>query len=358
MIRALRRMDIQNNKRIVALLALGAVGVMLTGCVRNTQNSTRVDLAEFTEAGPIRPEVDLRRLVEAKLPSGPYQLQAGDVLDIQLPAMVQSSPTNQPDQLIRLESRISDSGEIALPTVGRVRVLGQSVSEVEQTIAGTYYPEYVVHKPMVVVQLKQARHARVSVVGAVWKPGVYELRADQLTLVNALMKAGGIHQDGAANIHIIRAEKAGEPEEMTLPVKGLDLPFTDVKLQDGDSIEVERREPEMITVVGLVRNSGAYPYPPNAKYTMIQAIAMAGGTDELADPQWAKVYRQDAEGHLVHVKYRITDLGPSGAGNVLLKPGDIVSVEHTARTQARVLLSQIVRAGVGVNAGYRVGPGQ
>jgi polysaccharide export outer membrane protein len=187
------------------------------------------------------------------------------------------------------------------------------------------------------------------VVGAVREPGVYDLRHDEMSLVTAVLKAGGITEDNGGTIRIRRGTSSEEARALMLPVRGVDVPFVDVDLRPGDTIEIERREPEQFTVIGLVRRPGAFAYPNGSEYTLLQALATAGGTDELADPRYATIYRQTAGGELVHATYAIQKLGGED-GNPRIKPGDVVAVEHTARTQFRVLMARLLRIGVGAGA--------
>lgn len=142
-----------------------------------------------------------------------------------------------------------------------------------------------------------------------------------------------------------------EPESIILPVKGFNIPFTDVVLKDGDSVIVERLAQPLFSVVGLVNRSGNFPYPPNVQYNLMQALAFAGGLDPTAEPHYVTVYRLKQDGSIVHASFKIVKSGNSSqlteALNVRIKPGDIVSVEHTPRTRTKVFLDSIFRINLG-----------
>lgn len=131
---------------------------------------------------------------------------------------------------------------------------------------------------------------------------------------------------------------------LTLPIKGLNIPFADVALQDGFSVVVEPLNPQVFTVVGLVKLSGVFPYAPNVRYNLMQALAFAGGVDEIADPRFVKVYRQKANGDLIAATFKLNGTSPVGAPAVMIKPGDVVAVEQTDRTHWNLLLAEIVGA--------------
>lgn len=142
-----------------------------------------------------------------------------------------------------------------------------------------------------------------------------------------------------------------EPESIILPVKGFNIPFTDVVLKDGDNVIVERLAQPLFSVVGLVSRSGNFPYPPNVQYNLMQALAFAGGLDPTAEPHYVTVYRLKQDGSIVHASFEIVKSGNSSqltdALNVSIKPGDIVSVEHTPRTRTKVFLDRIFRINLG-----------
>jgi len=59
----------------------------------------------------------------------------------------------------------------------------------------------------VFAQVLEYKTAKVSITGAVEKPGIYELRSDQMSLVALLMEAGGIVDEGATLIRIIHPDE-------------------------------------------------------------------------------------------------------------------------------------------------------
>jgi protein involved in polysaccharide export with SLBB domain len=70
----------------------------------------------------------------------------------------------------------------------------------------------------------------------------------------------------------------------------MNIPFRDIALANGSVIEVEQINPQVFTVIGLVRRAGAFPYPPKARYTLLDALGFAGGVDEIIDPRFVRVY--------------------------------------------------------------------
>ncbi|MFC1739098.1 SLBB domain-containing protein [Planctomycetota bacterium] len=143
--------------------------------------------------------------------------------------------------------------------------------------------------------------------------------------------------------------KDNEPQTLVLPIKGLNIPFADIALQEGDSIEVERLELPLVTVVGLVNKPGNFTYPPDVQYNLMQALGFAGGLNQAAEPRYATVYRLKADGEIVSAAFNFRKGSRLADGsNVLIKPGDIVDVEHTPRTRTKLFLDKMFRINMGL----------
>ncbi len=144
-----------------------------------------------------------------------------------------------------------------------------------------------------------------------------------------------------------KSGKFKKPEPFVLPVKGLNIPFADVVLRDGDSVIVERFREPLITVVGLVNRPCNFPYPPDVKYNLMQALGFAGGLLLSAEPRYATVYRLRADGTTVSAAFNIVNVAknadPTDALSVRLKPYDVVAVQHTPRTRVKVFWDRVFR---------------
>jgi protein involved in polysaccharide export with SLBB domain len=142
--------------------------------------------------------------------------------------------------------------------------------------------------------------------------------------------------------------KPRKSESLILPVKGLNIPFADVALEDGDSVIVERLQPPLFSVMGLVNGPGNFPYPPDVQYTLMQAIGFGGGLNLITEPRYATIYRLKRDGTCIHVTFPIKgDAKLANASNTLIKPGDIIAVEHTPRTRTALFLDRTFRFSIG-----------
>ena len=184
--------------------------VNLAGCGDQVRLPSPEGLAEFEDAGPVGPTVDMDHLVKAKIDGGPYRVAPSEVLELTMPTILQVVTAEEPDvsgKMAPYMCRISEAGTITLPVVGEIEVGEKSLAEIESAIIDVYYPRYAVTRPSVFARVLEYKTAKVSITGAVKNPGLYELRSDKKSLVSLLMEAGGIIDEGAALIRIIRPEE-------------------------------------------------------------------------------------------------------------------------------------------------------
>lgn len=183
-------------------------------------------------------------------------------------------------------------------------------------------------------------------------------RGTQTHYLRLSAKADEVFGQDAAQISapskILRAQRiteAGGPrksDSLVLPIKGFNIPFADIELQDGDSVIVERLQPPLFTVMGLVNNPGNFPYSPDVRYTLMQTMGFAGGLNQIAEPRYATIYRLKRDGTCVSATFPIKGKSKlADASNTLIKPGDIIAVEHTPRTRTALFLDRAFRINIG-----------
>jgi polysaccharide export outer membrane protein len=121
-----------------------------------------------------------------------YKIGPQDVLDIS----VFKAP-----ELAR-SVQVAETGTINLPLVGEVVAAGRTPQEVERDLAKRLGTKYL-QSPQVTVYVKEYNSQRVTVEGAVKKPGVYPLRAGT-TLMQSLAVAGGLDETSESNVVVFR----------------------------------------------------------------------------------------------------------------------------------------------------------
>lgn len=120
-----------------------------------------------------------------------------------LPAVAQGSSGSDliaPQDLLNIEVfkvpdlsktvRVEDNGKITLPLIGSIQASGMSASRLEKVIAQRLEKDYM-HNPQVNVFVEESTRNRVTVSGAVNRPGVFPLAGDT-TVTQAIAEAEGL----------------------------------------------------------------------------------------------------------------------------------------------------------------------
>jgi polysaccharide export outer membrane protein len=147
------------------LILLSAALIAATGLLGGCQ-SAKIDERTVAEANRNLPE----SLPAGALPARPvmgstdYRVGALDVLDIEVYGA---------EDLTR-SVRVSEGGEFTLPLIGRVPAAGLTVGELEKDIEKRLSEKYL-EDPQVTVFVKEYMSQRVTVEGAVRKPGIISL---------------------------------------------------------------------------------------------------------------------------------------------------------------------------------------
>ncbi|MCH5375674.1 MAG: polysaccharide export protein [Planctomycetes bacterium] len=297
-------------------------------------------------------KVDLTRLAQTSVPS--QVIYVGDVLEVTIATGLEDrSPPSWP-------LRVADSGEINIPLVGPVRVAGLMLTDAEQAIRHESVARRIYRDPNVAVLLKQRKTIRVTVVGAVTKAGTYELPAAGGDLLAALIAAGGLKETAST---IVEIRNVQDPAGLQASYNGQRTTLTendsvridliaaaegvnpDYRIQDGSIVMVREQEPTTVQVIGLVRKPDQFEVPPDQSVRLLDAIALAGGLSiELADK--VQVIRQlDDMDEPVVIQCSVRDAKRGGKANLLLAPGDVVSVEETPLTFTVGTIQSFVRFG-------------
>lgn len=149
-----------------------------------------------------------------------YRLQAEDVLRITV--------YEQPD--LDTTARISSTGEISFPLLGKINVSGLSISELKDKIEKLLAADYLIH-PQVQVFIDKYGSKQVSVLGAVKKPGKYDMYPERdTTVLEAIAMAEGFSDIASQNgTRIIRKENG---KEVRIPIKVTDVTKKGMKEKD------------------------------------------------------------------------------------------------------------------------------
>lgn len=196
--------------RFKCILFLFAVFLSLTSCVSTKQLSY---LQEDEKA------VD--SIIEVQRLRKPYRIQVGDLLSIRVKALDQelvgmfnpigeTNPNATTEQSVYFDGFTVDlHGNIRVPTLGEINVLGFTEEEIREKIEKLLLEEYFRDEAnlFVTVKLSGIRYTTIGEIGT----GSQVIYKEQVTIMEAIANAGGITDLGdRKNVKIIRQYPHGE----------------------------------------------------------------------------------------------------------------------------------------------------
>jgi polysaccharide export outer membrane protein len=254
------------------------------------------------------------------------------------------------DKLNR-EPRVNGQGEITMPLVGVVKVGGMTPQEIEKRLTELYDAKYLVN-PQITVAVKEFRHQRVAVTGAVAKPGSYEIIGPR-TLLEVLSLAGGFINQGYPTgggaqagdvVDVIRHQNAPDlaasmktgaakpfsPKTETIVIDLRRLvsgqePQLNIPIHTGDVVHVPFAGTAY--VLGGVRKPGNIAVKENI--TISQAVAMAGGVDPILGTSSITVMRFDDQGKPISINTNLDSIIARSNPDLPLKDNDVVVVNES-----------------------------
>ncbi|WP_460184593.1 polysaccharide biosynthesis/export family protein [Thermopirellula anaerolimosa] len=343
--------------------------VPLAGCAeRQVYRPSKLPVEFQAKPVPDLRNIPLPQFSDQSVPSD--VIMSGDVLQVTVATDLESRPNPVP-------VRVDDLGIIRVPYIGPVQVGGLRFAEAERAIAAAAVERDVFRHPTVTVIRSQQRTYQVTVVGAVNKPGVYNLPASNSNLLSALVAAEGLNTKAGPVVEIRRAESsessaerppltadagsadgsfdgvrpAGWSDSSPLRVRQINLTSPDggspreYRLADGDVVNVTEREALPFFVDGLVAKPGAYPMPPDQPIRILDAVALAGGkSNPLADKVWIVRHVPGRE-EPVLIKVSLRRAKEDSQENLFVAAGDVISIEETPGTFIYNLLKGFVHIG-------------
>jgi polysaccharide export outer membrane protein len=259
---------------------------------------------------------------------GEYRVNPGDILEVTV--------YNEPD--LTKTVQVSSEGYISYPLLGKVEVGGMTVFDISEKMRVLLAKDYLVN-PQVSVSIRQFN--TISILGEVEKPGSYELKGN-MTIIEALALAGGLTQYAdPTNAKVVRNEN-GEKTTIAINIEDVTKKgdkSKDIVLDPSDVIVIP--EAAKISILGQVMRPGSYGL--KSDMTVVDAIALAGGLTQNADPTNVKVVRSE-HGIKTTTEINVEDVTKRGdkSKDVALKAEDVVVIPEAAKIS---ILGQVMRPG-------------
>ncbi|GLB51561.1 sugar transporter [Neptunitalea chrysea] len=147
------------------------------------------------------------------------KIQVNDILSVKIGAEnpevaapynlnLSSGSVNNNIEVLKLQGYlVSNEGTIFLPVIGSVDVLGKTIPEAKDYIAGILKEQGRLDNPDVNIRII---NSKVSVMGEVKAPGTYTYAEQQITLLQALGYAGDLTINGNRDDVMLIREEGGE----------------------------------------------------------------------------------------------------------------------------------------------------
>jgi protein involved in polysaccharide export with SLBB domain len=301
--------------------------------IRNNRIIRTLDIYDFLVKGSQKDNISLQDQDVIRVPS--YSIRVDLKGEVKTPALFEVLPGETLQDVIRFSGGFSDQAYTA-----RIKVT--QVSDQQHRITDVFENDYKNYIPLrgdkyVVDRILDRYTNRVTILGAVFRPGEFELQ-NGLTVSQLIKNAGGLKEDAfTGRGSIIRLNTDNSTQQLSFNVNDvLNNASADIRLQREDSVTIsskfDLRNQYKITIKGEVRKPGDFNYADSMK--VADLIIRAGGFAEGASSKRIEVSRRvfDADPRSLNSKvaqvYSVNvsaDLKTEDT-NFSLQPYDIVSV--------------------------------
>jgi polysaccharide biosynthesis/export protein len=293
-----------------------------------------------------------------------YRIGPRDVIEIKIDDAPELSVT----------AAVNADGTFLMPYLKRLKAEGKTTDGLAKEIADGLRGRYL-KDPNVMIFVKQFNSRAFFILGAVKRPGVYQIEGKP-SLIKLLTVAGGPadnHGSTAIILHEVKKDATaadsqppvgavsaggalpagdGEPEYSVRTVningifKGLGLDNKEVYLEPGDIINV--LQADVFFVAGEVFAPGQFPLSEGT--TLRQAMALAQGTTFNAATSDGIIFRTDpATGHRDEIKVDVGAVMKNRKPDIPLVANDIVLVPNS---KSRTIGNAVLKA-LGMGAAQR-----
>ncbi len=221
--------------------------------------------------------------------------------------------------------RIDSNGNLYLPLINYVHVAGLTLDEAQRVVEKRLDDGGFVKNPHVTIFVNEYASQGVSVLGEVAKPGVYPVLGNQ-QLLDLISSAGGLTERAGRVVTVTHRDQQDKSVTVELARNLADSSKSNVEIRPGDTIVVHKAD--IVYVVGAVnRPSGLLIDRGNI--TVLQAIALAGGTSNTSKLNGARIIHKGPEG-MTETPIRLKKILQAKAPDITMQPDDILFVPNSA----------------------------
>ena len=248
------------------------------------------------------------------------QISAGDLLDLDV--------FDTPELSAKL--RVDEQGKVTLPVAGPLSVQGLTAEQAGQAIEARLRDADVLKDPHVSVTVLEFSTQGVTVLGEVKNPGVYPLLGSH-GLLDLISVAGGETANAGKDVTVTHRDDPDHPVIVKIASKPGSIAAFNIDVRPGDIVMVAHAG--IVYVIGDVNKPGGFLIENNDRLTVLEAIALAQGTNHTASLNHAMLIRKTG-GVRKEVPVPLKKILNNKAEDELLADGDILFVPGSAPKNA------------------------
>lgn len=289
----------------------------------------------------------VRELLNGSRGVADYRISTSDVLSINLIEYPNITPSNNNINNANASNPyaagypVDQQGYIQFPLVGRVKASGLTVSQFTNNLRSQLqrYLKY----PDPQVKVVNFRGSKFFIDGAVKQPGEFNMADAPISLYGAISMAGGATTEGDSNSVVLT--RRGVQYELGLrDLQDMGISASQIYLQDGDSIHINRLDRNKVYVLGEFGEIKPLEIPDHG-LTLTQVVGQSKGLNP-STSNAAKVYVVRDHGNssytdIYHVNLQtVTNLAL--ANRFEMHPNDIVYVDPTGLTRWNRFINSVL----------------
>ena len=347
---------------IVLSLALAACGTLPRGAALKSEiikgsDQPEADFAVYQVTKAFLPSIDQWPVggdrhfswVSGSAGSNAQIIRAGDTVNVIIWDSAENSLITTPGQrTANLDGmRVSESGSIFLPYVGKIRIAGRTPDSARQLLQRQL--EAVVPGSQVQLNMAEGRVNSVDLVGGVTAPGIIPMPDQNFTVLGAISAGGGV-QNGLQNpqVKLVRGQNIYRTSVSRL----YEDPQLDTRLQGGDKVIIEQDRRYFLSL-GASGVESQFPFNRD-RVSALDALSIIGGVnDARANPQGILILREypatalsagnrgPRQERVVFTIDLTSSDGLFSARNFFINSGDLVLATESPVSNTRTIFSLI-----------------
>lgn len=253
--------------------------------------------------------------------------------------------------------RVAADGTIQLPLLKTpIPVAGKLPYELEPFIADALRTNDLVVNPTIAITVVEYAGRPISVVGAVKTPVTFQA-IGRVTLVDAIIRAGGLSPDAGPEILINRHSPSDPADKPSFTRHVSARALLSSNDNEGNILLTGNEEVRVppagkFYVLGDVKSPGSFPVQDLNDTTVLKAISLSGGLGTYYSAQAYVVRRDEPTGTKHQISIALKAILDRKAPDFPLMADDILYIpDDTKRRQTAVVLDRLVTFGAAIGSG-------